>query len=134
VDFVYDLTVPANTSAASLKELEIDVGTGIVHLVEIEIPRGCKGMVYGAIRQGLHQVWPTNPDGAYHSDGRVYSARDHYGIIPGDPSLVLQGWSPGTTYDHTVQFRISVLPEEVMEPWHAQEGLLTRLLRALGVR
>ena len=133
MDFVFDLTVPANTSASDPVEQVIDVGVGITHLVEIEIPRGCKGMVYAAIRQGLHQVWPTNPDGGYHSDGRVYSTREHYGIAPGDPALVIQGWSPGTTYAHVVQFRLSVLPVEVMEPWQVQEALMLRLLYSLGV-
>jgi len=134
VDFVYDLTIPADTSASDPTEEEIDVGVGIVHLVEIEIPPGCKGYVNAAIRQGLHQVWPTNPAGAYRSDSRVYSAREHYSIESGDPALVIQGWSPGTTYEHVVQFRISILPVEIMEPWLKQEGLLTKLLRAFGVK
>jgi len=133
VDFVFDLTIPANRSAADPIEQVIDVGVGIVHLVEIEQPPGCGGKVYCAIRQGLHQVWPTNPDGAYRSDGRVYSTREHYGIAPGDPALVLQGWAPDAAYDHVVQFRISVLPEEVLEPWEAQKALILRLLYALGV-
>ncbi len=133
MDFVYDLTIPANTSASDPQELDVDVGVGIVHLVEIEIAPGCKGMVYAAIRQGLHQVWPTNPGGAYRSDGRVYSAREHYAIVAGAPSLVFQGWSPGTTYDHVVQFRISVLPEEVLESEQRTEGLIKRLLKAFGV-
>jgi hypothetical protein len=132
VDFVYDLTIPANTSANAPEQLEVDVGAGIIHLVEIEEAPGCKGMVYAAIRQGLHQVWPTNPGGAYRSDGRVYSCQEHYPMAPGDPSLVIQGWSPGTTYEHVVQFRISVLPQEIMEPEKKTESLLSKFIKLLG--
>lgn len=134
MDFVFDLPVPANTSKDEPEELEVDVGVGIVHLVELEIARGCKGEVYAAVRQGLHQVWPTNPDGAYHSDGRVYSRREHYEMTRGAPPLVLQGWSPGTSYAHNVQFTFSILPVEIMEPWRYQQGVMDTLLRLLGVK
>jgi len=134
VDYVFDLTIPANTPADNPVEQEIDVGEGIIHLVEIETPPGCRGEVYAAVRQGLHQVWPSNPDGAYRSDSRVYSAREHYPIGRDAPSLTLMGWSPGTIYDHTVQFRISVLPVEIMEPWRVQQGILDHLLQLLGIR
>ena len=134
MDYVFHLLIGANTGADEPEEQEVDVGVGIIHLVEIEIPRGCNGMVYGAVRQGLHQVWPSNPDGAYRSDGRVYSTREHYPIVRDAPSLTIQGWSPGTTYPHTVQFRFSVLPREVMEPWREQVSLLTKIAKIFGVK
>jgi len=134
VDFVHHLLVPADTSASDPEELEIPGIEGIIHLVEIEEAPGCKGMVYAAVRQGVHQVWPTNPDGALRSDGRVYSTREHYPVKKGDAPLVLQGWSPGTKYPHTVEFRLSVLSREVMEPWLVQESLVKKLLRAFGVK
>lgn len=134
MDFIFDLPIPADTSKAALEEKPVDVGAGIIHQVEIEEPRGCSGEVFAAVRQGLHQVWPTNEDGFYRSDGRVYSTREHYLIKKGDAPLIIQGWSPGTTYPHTLQFRFSVLPQEVMEPWQAQMGILDTLLRLLGVR
>jgi len=134
VDLVYDLTIPADTAATSPVEETLPSVEGIVHQVEIEIPPGCRGEVYAAIRQGNHQVWPTNPTGAYRSDSRVYSTREHYAVKRGDPVFVLQGWSPGTSYEHVVQFRISILPVDVLEPWTRQETLLTKLLRGLGVR
>jgi len=134
VDFVYDLTIPADTKAVSPEEHEIPGFSGIVHLVEIEQAPGCNGMVYAAIRQGVHQVWPTNSDGAYRSDGRVYSTREHYAVKKGDAPLVFQGWSPDTTYQHIVQFRLAVLPLEIMEPWHRQESLLAKITKVFGVR
>ena len=133
MDFIYDLTIPANTSASAPVEHKVDVGVGIIHLVEIEQAPGCKGMVYAAVRQGLHQVWPTNPGGAFRSNGRVYSSREHYLMALGDSELVIKGWSPGTTYQHIVQFRFCVLDVDIEEPWRRQEGLLEKIKRALGV-
>lgn len=134
MDLVIDLTIPADTAEATPAEEELPSIEGIVHLVEIEQALGCNGEVYAAIRQGVHQVWPTNPEGAYRSDGRVYSTREHYEVKRGDPVFVCQGWSPGTTYQHVVQFRLSILPVEVMEPWSKQDTLMTKLLRGLGVK
>lgn len=133
MDFVFDLTIPANTSASDPVEQVIDVGVGIVHLVEIGFPRRCVGLAHVAIRQGLHQVWPTNPDGNYAWDNHVYSLREHYGIAPGDPSLVLQGWNEDDTFQHTITFRFSVLPVEVLEWWEMLETLMRQLLYSLGV-
>jgi hypothetical protein len=47
--------------------------------------------------------------------------------------LVIQGWSLDETWPHTVQFRFSVLPEEVLEAEQRSEGLLRKLLKAFGV-
>ena len=132
MDFIFDLTISANTTKVNLTELEIDVGAGVVHLVEIGFPRGCAGLAHAVVRQGLHQVWPTNPDGDYNWDNYVYQIREHYLIEGGDAPLVLQGWNDDDTFPHTITFRFSVLPVEVMEPWRAQEGLLRRFLGAFG--
>lgn len=134
MDFVFDLLVPLNTLKDDPEEAEVDPGTGIITLVEIEIPRGCKGMVSGAVSQGIHQVWPSNTQGAYHSDGRVYSAREHYRVKKGDAPFLIHGWSPGTTYSHNVQFRFTVLPLDIAEPWRHQESVMDVLLKGLGLK
>lgn len=134
MDFVFDLTIPADTEEASPEELLVDVGVGIIHLVEIGFPRGCAGLAHAMIRQGLHQVWPTNPQGDYNWDNHVYQIREHYPIKGGGAPLVLQGWNEDDTFQHVVTFRFSVLPEEVMEPWAVQQSLLDHILILLGVK
>lgn len=134
MDFTFDLLVPKSTPAAKPWEVVAMLGVGVITEVEIEIPRGCKGMVYVAVRQGVHQVYPLNPEGAYRSDGRVYTARDHRVIRRSDPLLVLQGWSPGTDYEHNVQIRFQVLPLEIAEPWRKQETIMDLLLKGLGLK
>lgn len=134
MDYVYDLTIPPNTSKDDPEELKLPTFSGVIHLVEIGFPPGPANKVHVAVKQGLHQVWPSNPDGSYHWDNRVYSKREHYPIGRDAPSLVLQGWSPGATKSHTIQFSFSVLPVEIMEPWRVQLGILDTLLKLLGIR
>ena len=134
MDFVYDLTVSAALGDDNPKRSVLPDFSGVIHLVEIEQAPGCNGEVYAAVYQGLHQVWPSNDEGAYRSNGRVYSTREHYLVKRGDPSLILLVWSAGTTYEHTVQFRLSVLPVEIMEPWRKQESLLAKITKIFGVR
>ena len=134
VDYTFDVLIPADTPAVTPYEVIAKIGVGVITEVSIEIPRGCKGMVYASVRQGVHQVYPLNPEGAYRSDGRVYRARDHRVVMRGDPLLIMQGWSPDTTYEHNVQIRFIVLPLEIAEPWRKQETIMDLLLKGLGLK
>lgn len=134
MDFVYDLTVSAALGPENPKREVLGDFSGVIHQVEIEMPPGCKGLVFAAAFQGLHQVWPSNDEGAYRSDGRVYSTREHYRVKRGDPSFILLVWSAGTAHPHTVQFRLSILPVEVMEPWTVVVGTIGKIKKLLGMK
>ena len=112
----FSFTIPANTLKATPYEQNIYLTYGIIHRVEIGFPAGPRHMVYVAIRDGLHQVWPTNSDGAFNSDNYTIIINDFYDMAGKPLFLTLQGWSPGTTYAHTIEFRFGILPAEVLLP------------------
>jgi len=134
VDFVFDLTIPENTSQSAPVEQEIELPEGVIHHVDVGFPRGCAGLAHVIVRRGAHQVWPSNPDGSYHWDSFVYALREHYPVERGEAPLVLVGWNDDDTFPHTITFRFSVLPVEIMEPWRVQQGILDHLLQLLGIR
>lgn len=129
MDFVFDLTIPPNTLKGSPARKLADLGEGIISQVEISFPPGCANKVHAIVRQGLHQVWPSNEDGTYHWDDHTYSRRQHYPVKSGDPLFILEGWSPTTIFPHSIQFSFSVLPKKVLEPAASDSGLRGKLRR-----
>ena len=129
MDFVFDLEVVADTSKGSPCRLLADLGEGIISQVEIAFPPGCANLVFVVVRQGLHQVWPTNEDNAYHWDDRVYSFGENYPVKGGDPLFILEGWSPDTFFDHYIQFSFAVLLKEPYKP----PSTLDKLRAAFGL-
>lgn len=88
-------------------------------------------MVYVAIRRGLHQLWPTNPEGSLNADNFTIVINEFYPLTSAPYKLTLQGWSPDTSYPHTIEVRFGILPAEVLMPEEtfiqAFKKLLSRL-------
>ena len=125
--FEYELTVPANTLAAAPVRLDMPLARGIVHQVTIDYRAGARHMVNVIIRRALHQVSPANPDGYHKSDFFPIAYNTFEPLEEAPFKLEAYGWSPGTTYDHTVTIRIAVSPREVLVPPNPEAGILSRL-------
>jgi hypothetical protein len=108
----YDVsfTIPANTAKASPKEDDVKLTHGVIHRVEIGFPSGCRGLAHVQIRHGLHQVWPTNPDGDFRADRYTIPINDYYQLLEEPYILTLVGWNLDDTYDHTLEMRFGILP------------------------
>jgi hypothetical protein len=127
------LTIPANTLENAPEELEVKLTHGVITHVEVEFPPGCHGMVSTYIRRGLHQVWPTNPDSRFASDGRAIIWEDYYELFDEPFTLTIGGYSLGTTYDHEITFRFEVTDQEIAEQGKVQKGMLYNIGRLLGL-
>lgn len=127
------LTIPANRPEATPIEAEVKLTHGVITHVEVEFPPGCHGMVFTYIRRGLHQVWPTNPDSRFASDGRAIVWDDYYELFAEPFTLVIGGCSPGTTYDHEITFRFELTPQEIAEQSQVQHGILWKIASRMGL-
>lgn len=125
--FEYDFTVPANTLASAPARKDLPVARGIVHYISIAFPAGCRGEVLLTINRALHQVFPTNPDGQFKGEFWPIQGAVYEPVEEAPYKLEAYGWSPGTTYQHTVTIRLWTLPREVLEPGREAIGLLTRI-------
>lgn len=102
-------TVPANTLATAPTIEEVSLKRGILTEVDILFPAGAAGMVNFQIWHWEHQLYPYTPGESFVGHNTRIVLRDDYPILEARPVLYLVGWSPGTSYDHTiyVTFRIS---------------------------
>jgi len=129
----FAVTVTAGKTKAVPLEQELKLTYGIIHQVEIEFPRGCKGYVSLAIDHWEHQFLPTNPDEAFNADGFTIVIKEYYPLVVPPYSLYARGWAPNATYDHTITVRIGVLPEEVLLPIKGLGTVLRALLAPIGI-
>lgn len=131
--YEYPLTVPAGTPIAAPAELEVILTAGVITRIECDFAQGCNHYVYAFVRQGLHQVWPLNPDGQARGNGAVIGSGEYFELSSASNVLTLGAYSPGATYDHTIHFRIEITPTEIAEIGKSSEGLMSKVLALLGV-
>ena len=106
----YDVsfTISANTAKASPEEQAVKLTYGTIHRLEIGFPRGCAGLTHLQIRQAHHQLWPTNPQGAFNTDGYTIAFNEDQDFFTEPYILTLVGWNLDDTYDHTLEVRIGI--------------------------
>lgn len=122
-----DILVKANTLETDRKKETIKVSDGIIHLVEIWFRNGCRGYVKVVMFDGSHQ-FVSSSEGQYVSgDGTVVKIPEFYEIKGGPRQIRVEAWSPGSSYNHTIQARIYVLPKEHLLPAGMAETFIQML-------
>jgi len=116
VDYVYDLTIPANTKEDDATEIVVRLPYGIVSGVRLLFPTGCAGLARARILVAQHQVWPSNPETWYNGNG-TQIAFDADLLLESDLNTVtLQGYNSDDTYPHTVTISLTVIaPVSVLD-------------------
>ena len=127
----YAFTIPANTTQTAPTTQACHLCHGVIHRVEIDFPYGCAGLVHLQILHALHQLWPTNPEGAFNADDFVIGYNEHHALADTPPILTLQGWNLDDTFDHTLQVRFGILPYAVLLPETGLANVLKKLTRRL---
>lgn len=116
------IDIPANTPKADPFIVVLTVTKGILHRFWTEYPSGCQGLAHLVIRHAESQMIPTNPDGDLAADNYVLEAEEFI-AIEAPYVLKLVGWNEDDTYSHTLTFRCSILPPEIVAPSLSAEQL-----------
>jgi hypothetical protein len=122
------LSIPANTPEAAPAEVTAQLNKGVVTEIAVYIPPGHAGMVEARVLRGGSQVWPSTPGETFRGDDAMIRWDDNYKLEDEPLTFTLQGFSPGTTYDHDILFHFEVLDLETAE----EAGGLRGMLRHLG--
>jgi len=119
--YSFAISTPANTPKATPVETNLKLTAGIIHQIDILFPTGCAGLAYIAINDGLHQVWPTNPDESFHTDGETISFKEFYELKSSPHILTVFSYNLDDTYDHDIIVRLGILKESEIKgvwlPW-----------------
>ena len=132
MDFWFEKQTLANVSYKGRKKTKLKLPAGTIVQVWMYHPEGCDGLAYAIIRYGKHQLYPTNPETAYHGGGVPMTFPDNLKL--GEPvELTLETWNSDDTYPHYVYVRITVL-RFVIEKWKMDLSyFIDKFRRMVGV-
>ncbi|GAI06644.1 unnamed protein product [marine sediment metagenome] len=130
-DFSFE--IPPYTAKSRPEEQVVKLTHGVIHRVEVGFPPGCAGLAHLQIKRGLHQVWPTNPQGSFNTDGYVIPINEYYEFFTEPYILTLVGWNLDDTFPHTLDVRFGILPEKVLMPEETFMQAFKKLLARLRI-
>ena len=127
MQYVKEITFSSGGSSTNQTSANIKAAKGIIHKIELVFPSGCFGLVHVQLFQGGHPIAPSTFRQTYASDNEVILIPEFTELRSELNTITITGWNEDDTYDHTIRFRIYVLPKEVLLPAGATEGILAGL-------
>jgi hypothetical protein len=110
--FSYDLLVPRGTPAIDPVVSGVKLTHGLLTEIRMIFPPGPARLVSCAVRDRLHQIMPANPEESIHLDNATVISRLEYALTDTPYELLIYGWGPDTSYDHTITLQFEVQPLE----------------------
>jgi len=107
--YSFDLTIPANTPAGSPVSQVCVVSSGVVNRVMFVFPTGCATLAHVRVYRAGHQLWPSNLDGSFASDGEFLDFDEDYPVSDLPWEFTFVGWNDDDTYSHTVTLRLGIV-------------------------
>lgn len=119
------ITTPANTAKSVELRTVFPVVNGLVYQFELQFPPGPLGLTFVRVKDGGHQVWPTEDGEYFRGDNLIVSFEDLYLKLHPPFKFDVLTYNLDDTYDHDVILRLGVVSKDVY---------LARFLPHLGYR
>jgi len=131
MQFVKQITIPANTSRINQTSNDLKVSTGVIHRISIVFPAGCAGLAKVALFDGGHPIAPSTNGQYFSGDDRVVDFPEFYEITTGTRTITIKTYNLDDTHNHTIIVEIYILPKWVAAPYLVINKLIDGLLRLL---
>lgn len=128
--FVYELTIPKDTTKTAPTVSKVTLVKGRLIGVEVAFPPGPATLVHVVIEDGSFQIVPVNRDADLSWDNYTMAFSMRYSLTEVGHELRLVGWSPGTSFEHKITFRFDVEPEGDQD----ERSVIQELLFGAGPR
>jgi hypothetical protein len=129
--YEFDVVIPAGTTYDNRVEVLAPVEPGHVVYVAVHYPPGPAGLAFTACDRFASQIWPDNSDGEFKGDGLVIDWLEDYPVDDHPLMFRLFGWAPNARFQHTVTWRLNVLPLDQAQEAAGLPSLLSRVADAI---
>lgn len=129
MDYVLDLSAPADTAQNAPVSTELRLPRGEISQVRVFLPPGCAGLVGARFLIEQKQVYPSNPRGWYTGDGTSLVINDLLNLPEDYQTLRCEVYNDDDTFSHRVTFGVTVMTEVLAGRPAGIPGWLWRLLR-----
>ena len=127
--FAWDITVTANTLAASPKTQILKLTKGIITKVDLFFPAGCHGLVNVRILRNEFQLIPLSRGEWVTGDDSSIPTEGFYEFETVPSALKFIAHSANTIYNHKITVRVEIKKrEEIKDP-----ALIQRLDKLIEV-
>jgi len=113
--YVFEDTIPANTTETNKRELSIKVSGGILHNMIVTIPPGSKTLVHVQLRKAGYYILPRHSNTSIVGEHVNVHYNDWLELKAAENVLTLQTWNTDETYAHTVRVLVGILPKQIAE-------------------
>ena len=107
--YIKNITIPANTLKTAYRSDYLWLQYGTIHQVELNFPSGCAGLVGLRLKQGSHQVIPSNAGSWFIGDNVNISFPENYLMYSSPYYIEIQSYNEDELYPHTVILRVGLL-------------------------
>lgn len=131
--YAWDIKITANKLATDPKKQVLKLHPGIITRIECKFPAGCHRMVKVRLsRGGVFQIFPLSAGEWVTGDDATVGFNYFFDLTDRPRELRFEGCSPGTSFDHTVTIRVTILPKAVASMIPLIQ-ILTKVLQRMGL-
>lgn len=128
----WDITVTANTLDKTPIEQTLKLTKGVIVRCDVKYPAGCHGLVKARLFYHTFQLIPLNKGEYITGDDETVPTETYFELAAAPYSLKFEGSSPGTTYDHVITVRITIVPKAIASIYPLVEWLENFAKRIFG--
>lgn len=125
--YTKEITFTSGGTVLNQISSNIKASRGVIHKIDIVFPSGCAGLVKVAIFLGIAPISPSTAGMTISGNAEIVQIPEFIDLRKDFNIITIKGFNEDDTYNHTILFRIYVLPKEVLLPAGATEGILAGL-------
>ena len=107
--YVKDITVLKDTMKTAYQCNYFWLEYGTIHQVDINFPAGCAGLVGVRLKQGSHQIIPSNSGEWFTGDNVNISFPENYLFSQSPYYIEVQTYNEDDLYQHKIILRLGLL-------------------------
>ena len=125
--YTKEITFSSGGTVTNQTSSNIKAARGVIHKIDIVFPSGCAGLVKVAIFLANAPVTPSTAGMTISGNDEIVTIPEFINLRKDFNIITIKGFNEDDTFDHTIFFRIYVLPKEFLLPVGATEGILAAL-------